>query len=88
MNERISPFSPPTPWSVRTKRTARQAAMKSWLEGMVYLVPSLLLFGVFLFYPLGRTMYLSVFHTDYQAADGICGFGAFCCPASRCIVLA
>ncbi|QOR83033.1 sugar ABC transporter permease [Geobacillus stearothermophilus] len=66
MNERVSTVPSPAPWSVRTKREARQAAIKSWLGGMVYLCPSLLLFGVFLFYPLGRTMYLSVFHTDYQ----------------------
>lgn len=66
MNERVSPAFPPPQWSARIERATRYAAIKSWFEGMAYLLPSLLLFGVFLFYPLGRTVYLSVFHTDYQ----------------------
>ncbi|MBS2970593.1 sugar ABC transporter permease [Metabacillus sp. KIGAM252] len=34
--------------------------------GLLYLLPSLLLFGVFLFYPMIRTIYLSFFYTDPQ----------------------
>ncbi|OQP04288.1 glycerol-3-phosphate ABC transporter permease [Geobacillus sp. 46C-IIa] len=66
MNERVSPVFPPSPWPAQAKQAARQTTVKSWLEGMMYLFPSLLLFGIFLFYPLARTLYLSVFHTDYQ----------------------
>jgi sn-glycerol 3-phosphate transport system permease protein len=40
--------------------------ISSWFEGMLYLSPSILLFSVFLFYPLGKTVYLSLFLTDSQ----------------------
>ncbi|KYD29261.1 sugar ABC transporter permease [Geobacillus sp. FSL W8-0032] len=67
MNDRVS--SPmPSAWPVPTQPTVRRTAMKAWMEGMVYLLPSLLLFGVFLFYPLARTLYLSMFSTNYQGA--------------------
>ncbi|WP_420842734.1 carbohydrate ABC transporter permease [Fervidibacillus albus] len=36
------------------------------LEGIVYVLPSLILFSIFLFYPMLRTIYLSLFLTDYQ----------------------
>ncbi|TYR79059.1 sugar ABC transporter permease [Priestia megaterium] len=36
------------------------------IAGLSYLLPSLILFGVFLFYPMIRTIYLSVFMTDSQ----------------------
>lgn len=35
-------------------------------SGLLYLSPSIILFGVFLVYPLLRTMYLSFFRTDTQ----------------------
>lgn len=38
----------------------------SMLEGLTYLLPSILLFSVFLFYPMLRTLYLSLFITDSQ----------------------
>jgi sn-glycerol 3-phosphate transport system permease protein len=36
------------------------------IVGLSYLLPSLLLFGVFLFYPMIKTLYLSLFITDTQ----------------------
>lgn len=36
------------------------------LEGLLYLLPSILLFSVFLFYPMFKTIYLSLFLTDAQ----------------------
>ncbi|MFC0044707.1 carbohydrate ABC transporter permease [Metabacillus iocasae] len=36
------------------------------MAGLLYLLPSLALFGLFLFYPMIRTMYLSFFRTDTQ----------------------
>ncbi|GKV70571.1 glycerol-3-phosphate ABC transporter permease [Sporosarcina sp. NCCP-2716] len=36
------------------------------LEGMLYLLPSIVLFAVFLFYPMFKTIYLSLFLTDAQ----------------------
>lgn len=36
------------------------------LEGLLYLLPSILLFAVFLFYPMFKTIYLSLFLTDAQ----------------------
>jgi sn-glycerol 3-phosphate transport system permease protein len=47
--------------SVRRKR-----AVWMILEGIVYVLPSLILFSIFLFYPMLRTMYLSLYLTDYQ----------------------
>ncbi|AYV65698.1 MULTISPECIES: carbohydrate ABC transporter permease [Niallia] len=38
--------------------------LQYWLKGMLFLLPSILLFSVFLFYPLGRTIFLSFFLTD------------------------
>ncbi|WP_235715676.1 carbohydrate ABC transporter permease [Alkalihalobacillus hemicellulosilyticus] len=35
-----------------------------FFKGMLFLLPSIVLFGLFLFYPLGRTIYLSFFLTD------------------------
>jgi sn-glycerol 3-phosphate transport system permease protein len=40
--------------------------MPNLLVGLSYLLPSLLLFGVFLFYPMIKTLYLSLFITDTQ----------------------
>ncbi|MED4286360.1 sugar ABC transporter permease [Priestia megaterium] len=41
-------------------------SMPNLLVGLSYLLPSLLLFGVFLFYPMIKTLYLSLFITDTQ----------------------
>ena len=46
----------------QTIRTRVVDAMSGWL----YLTPSIVLFGVFLVYPLFRTIYLSFFQTDTQ----------------------
>lgn len=35
-----------------------------WAEPYAYLLPSLLIFGVFLFYPFFKTIYLSFYKTD------------------------
>ncbi|OHR71615.1 glycerol-3-phosphate ABC transporter permease [Bacillus sp. HMSC76G11] len=40
--------------------------LRSFGIGMLYLLPSILLFSVFLFYPMIRTIYLSFFLTDGQ----------------------
>lgn len=36
--------------------------------GLLYLLPSFILFGIFLFYPMIRTLYLSLFITDSQGS--------------------
>ncbi len=40
--------------------------LPSFLVGLLYLLPSILLFAVFLFYPMIKTLYLSLFLTDSQ----------------------
>ncbi|MFE8700605.1 carbohydrate ABC transporter permease [Cytobacillus sp. FJAT-54145] len=40
--------------------------MPSFVNGMLYLIPSIILFVVFLFYPMAKTLYLSLFLTDSQ----------------------
>ncbi|MBY6087044.1 carbohydrate ABC transporter permease [Priestia flexa] len=49
---------------IQQKPASRERS--SLLEGLIYLLPSILLFGAFLFYPMLRTLYLSLFITDSQ----------------------
>ncbi|WP_455920610.1 carbohydrate ABC transporter permease [Priestia megaterium] len=43
-----------------------EKSMPTIIVGLAYLLPSLLLFSVFLFYPMIKTLYLSLFITDTQ----------------------
>jgi multiple sugar transport system permease protein/sn-glycerol 3-phosphate transport system permease protein len=45
-------------------KVKRKQRIKNFFKGMLFLLPSIVLFGVFLFYPLVRTIYLSFFLTD------------------------
>lgn len=40
--------------------------VKRVIEGGMYILPSLLLFSIFVFYPMVRTLYLSIHMTDFQ----------------------
>ncbi len=42
----------------------KKQRMKTFTKGMLFLLPSIVLFGAFLFYPLFKTMYLSFFLTN------------------------
>nr|WP_077300740.1 sugar ABC transporter permease [Virgibacillus pantothenticus] len=42
-----------------------------FIKGMLFLLPSILLFSVFLFYPMARTLYLSFFLTDNSGATTV-----------------
>ncbi|MGE7666686.1 carbohydrate ABC transporter permease [Ureibacillus composti] len=42
----------------------KKQRIKSWTKGMLFLLPSIVLFSVFLFYPLFKTIYLSFFLTN------------------------
>ncbi|SHM90593.1 carbohydrate ABC transporter permease [Gracilibacillus kekensis] len=42
-----------------------------WRSAILYLLPSMILFSVFLFYPLGKTLYLSFFLTDQQGVANV-----------------
>lgn len=46
------------------KQQKRKRSRLNFGKGMLFLFPSLLLFSVFLFYPMARTLYLSFFLTD------------------------
>lgn len=53
--------------SVQAK--AKATARRKWLslgEGLLYLLPSILLLALFTFYPMIRAFYLSLFNTDAQ----------------------
>lgn len=50
----------------RLTKTVRKQQWQEWMTGMLFLAPSLLLFTVFLFYPMIRTIYLSLYLTDSQ----------------------
>ena len=45
-------------------RRGQLKAVRETAEALLYLAPSLLLFGVFVFVPLARTIYLSLFTTN------------------------
>lgn len=44
---------------------------KNFLKGILFLLPSIVLFSIFLFYPLLRTMYLSFFLTDAKGVTTV-----------------
>ncbi|WP_214744518.1 carbohydrate ABC transporter permease [Exiguobacterium sp. s189] len=52
--------------TVALPREKVRARLSDAASGLLYLSPSIILFGVFLVYPLLRTMYLSFFRTDTQ----------------------
>ncbi|WP_214742065.1 MULTISPECIES: sugar ABC transporter permease [unclassified Exiguobacterium] len=52
--------------TVALPRQKVRARLTDAVSGLLYLSPSIILFGVFLVYPLLRTMYLSFFRTDTQ----------------------
>ncbi len=53
--------------SVQTSKEARvKKRVPDFLVGILFLLPSIILFSVFLFYPMIRTLYLSFFLTDGQ----------------------
>ncbi|HIV74945.1 MAG TPA: sugar ABC transporter permease [Candidatus Pseudogracilibacillus intestinigallinarum] len=46
------------------EQVKKKEKRKSFVKGILFLLPSIILFGVFLFYPLLRTIYLSFFLTN------------------------
>lgn len=56
---------------LQTERVKRQTRMKSLLKGILFLLPSILLFSVFVFYPMFKTIYLSFFLTDAKGATTV-----------------
>lgn len=60
------------------KQQKRKRSRLNFGKGMLFLFPSLLLFSVFLFYPMARTLYLSFFLTDNRGmATVFVGFENF-----------
>lgn len=49
---------------INFENVKRKQRVKSFTKGMLFLLPSIVLFGAFLFYPLFKTMYLSFFLTN------------------------
>ncbi|MFJ8237346.1 carbohydrate ABC transporter permease [Ureibacillus sp. NPDC094379] len=49
---------------IRFESIKKKQRLKSWTKGMLFLLPSIVLFSVFLFYPLFKTIYLSFFLTN------------------------
>ncbi|MBO1512974.1 carbohydrate ABC transporter permease [Metabacillus bambusae] len=56
------------PIKVKERSLGRRKELPNVLVGLLYLLPSIILFGFFLFYPMLRTLYLSFFLTDGQGA--------------------
>ncbi|WP_186580671.1 carbohydrate ABC transporter permease [Aquibacillus kalidii] len=55
---------------VKKKKGIWQQSL-NWRTALLYLLPSLILFSVFLFYPMGKTLYLSFFLTDRQGEANV-----------------
>nr|WP_062046946.1 sugar ABC transporter permease [Bacillus sp. JCM 19034] len=53
------------------EKAKRKGKRMQFFKGMLFLLPSILLFGLFLFYPLGRTIYLSFFLTDNSGSPTV-----------------
>ncbi|MFC4401581.1 carbohydrate ABC transporter permease [Gracilibacillus xinjiangensis] len=53
---------------IKAKKVQR---IKSFFKGVLFLLPSIILFSVFLFYPLFKTLYLSFFLTDSSGATTV-----------------
>jgi len=54
-----------TEWSkLHFEQVKKKQRLKSFVKGMLFLLPSIVLFSIFLFYPLLRTIYLSFFLTN------------------------
>jgi sn-glycerol 3-phosphate transport system permease protein len=51
---------------VKERSIGKGKELPNVLVGLLYLLPSIILFGFFLFYPMLRTLYLSFFLTDGQ----------------------
>lgn len=58
-------------FAAQINRVKKQKRMTGLLKGILFLLPSIILFGVFVFYPLFRTMYLSFFLTDAKGATTV-----------------
>ena len=43
------------------EQVKKKQRIKNFIKGMAFLLPSIILFSVFLFYPMFRTIYLSFF---------------------------
>ncbi|KAB7664912.1 carbohydrate ABC transporter permease [Bacillus sp. B1-b2] len=50
--------------SIHFAKERRKHRLSQLIKGILFLCPSILLFGVFLFYPMGKTIYLSFFLTN------------------------
>ncbi|HWJ79478.1 MAG TPA: sugar ABC transporter permease [Niallia sp.] len=57
-------YQPEFQTSVNFTKEKKKQRISNLIKGILFLLPSILLFGVFLFYPMGKTIYLSFFLTD------------------------
>src|SRR5690606_33087099 len=58
-------------FTAQIEKARRKKRISSLFKGIVFLLPSIVLFGVFLFYPLFKTLYLSFFLTDAKGATTV-----------------
>jgi sn-glycerol 3-phosphate transport system permease protein len=56
---------------IQAEQVKKKTRLKSLLKGMLFLLPSILLFGIFVFYPMFKTIYLSFFLTDAKGATTV-----------------
>ncbi|MBD0381775.1 carbohydrate ABC transporter permease [Paenibacillus sedimenti] len=79
--ERDLPLTAPAKSTVKLQRKTRSLSTQKWTEtllGYVFLAPSLVLFIIFLFYPLIQSVYLSLHETDPRGrVAGYVGFDNF-----------
>lgn len=56
---------------VHYERVKKQQRRKNFVKGLLFLLPSIFLFSVFIFYPMIRTIYLSFFLTNQAGATTV-----------------
>ena len=49
---------------LQVEQAKKKQRIKSFFKGMLFLLPSIILFSVFVFYPMFKTIYLSFFLTN------------------------
>ncbi|YCA13506.1 sugar ABC transporter permease [Bacillus sp. AK128] len=58
-------------FAVQFEQAKKQKRITSLFKGLLFLLPSIILFGAFVFYPMFRTIYLSFFLTDAKGATTV-----------------
>ena len=57
--------------TIQFEKTKKQQRKMNLVKGLLFLSPSIILFSIFIFYPMIRTVYLSFFLTNQAGATTV-----------------